>query len=91
MKQKINTVYGLISAYQSTHPHGHYFDEDTLRFFGERISEMRLLKGTATIMDCMGEEHTCYVLSSLQRKHPMGPRRKYTYFDVETLDDVIRG
>ncbi len=85
---EIRSVYGLISAYQAKHPTGHFFDSDTLRFFGERISEMRLLKGTTEVIDSLGEKHTCYCLSSLQRKHPMGPRRKYTFFDVETLDDI---
>lgn len=87
---KINTVYGLISAYQSKHPNGHYFDADTLKFFGERISEMRLLKETTTVTDIAGEQHVCYVLSSLQRKCPMGPRRAYHHFDVETLEHVVK-
>lgn len=84
----ITSVYGLIGAYQRKHPNGHYFDSDTLRFFGERVSEMRLLKGTTEVTDSLGQVHTCYCLSSLQRKHPLGPRRKYTYFDVETLDAI---
>ena len=86
---KIGSVSGLVNAYYAKHPHGHFFDHDTLKFFGERLSEMRLLKQTETVTDVSGEKHECYVLSSLQRKHPMGPRRKYTFFDVETLDDVI--
>ena len=85
----VESVYGLISAYQSKHPNYHFFDHDTLKFFGERISEMRLLKNKETVTDFLGEKHECYVLSSLQRKAPNGPRRKYSYFDVETLDYVI--
>ena len=81
--RKISSVYGLVNAYYEKHPNGHFFDPNTLKFFGERFSEMRLLEQTETVTD------VCYVLSSLQRKHPMGPRRKYTFFDVETLDDVI--
>ena len=50
---------------------------------------MRLLKGTTIVTDICGEKHECYVLSRLQKKHPMGPRRTYAYFDVETLDDVV--
>lgn len=87
--RKISSVYGLRDAYYEKHPHGHYFDHDTLKFFGETLSSMRLLKGTAKVTDVCGEEHECYVLSSLQRTHPMGPRRKYTYFDIHTLDDVM--
>lgn len=86
---EVRTVHGLIDAYKTKRPDGHFFDHDTLKFFGERISEMRLLKNRETVTDVSGEKHECYVLSSLQRKNPLGPRRKYTYFDVETLDMVI--
>lgn len=91
MTKEIKSVDGLISAYRRKRPNDHYFDHDTLKFFGERISDMRLLKNRETVTDLLGEKHDCYVLSSLQRKNPMGARRRYTYFDVETLDDVISG
>lgn len=85
----ITSVYSLINAYYNAHPHGHYFDRETLKFFGERISEMRVLKGTVEITDICGNKHICYILSKYSRKHPLGARRTYTYFDIETLDDVI--
>lgn len=89
MSGDIKTAYGLRDAYHKKRPNGHFFDDATLNFFGETMSSMRLLKERATITDSMGEEHICYVLSSLQRKHPGDPRRKYHYFDIETLEDVI--
>lgn len=82
------TVYNLIANYEDKQ-HGHFFDAATLKFFGERISDMRVLKGTTVVKTYSGEEHTCYTLSSLQRKHPMGPRRKYSYFDTETFEHII--
>ena len=88
---RITSVYALKEAYQEKHPRGHFFDRDTLRFFGETFSGMNVLNSLATIRDSLGEKHTCYVLSSLQRKHPMGPRRVHHYFDVETLDNVFPG
>lgn len=87
--ERPNNVYGLVSRYEAKHPDGHYFDRDTLKFFGETLSTMRLLKGTVTITDVSGEKHECYVLSKLQKKHPLGPRRVYAYFDIDTFDDVI--
>ncbi len=84
-----NNVYGLISRYYDKHPDGHYFDRETLKFFGESVSTMRLLKGTVKITDVSGDQHECYVLSKLQKSHPMGPRRTYAYFDVNTLEDVV--
>lgn len=89
MSGEIRTAYGLRSAYYEKHPNGHFFDDKTLKFFGETMSSMRVLKEKATITDCMGEKHTCYVLSSLQRKHPGGPKRKHSYFDIETIEKVI--
>ncbi len=86
----INTIYDLVNAYCEKHPDGHFFDSDTLKFFGESLSTMRLLKGTVTITDICGDTHTCYVISRLQKKYPGGKRRTYAYFDVETLDDVIQ-
>ena len=83
------TVTKLINEYQSKHPHGHFFDRDTLKFFGERFSEMRVLQGIAVIEDYSGEKHKCYILSSLQRKAPSGAKRTYHYFDTTTFDNVI--
>ena len=57
MAVKVYSVYGLISEYQRMHPNGHFFDRDTLKFFGETVSSMRLLKGTVKVTDSMGEEH----------------------------------
>lgn len=83
------TIYGLKARHEGKHPGSHFFDPDTLRFFGERLSEMRVLKQIETVTSAGGEKHTCYCVSSLQRKAPGGPRRKYHYFDVDTLEHVI--
>ena len=83
------TVYGLINRHNGKHPSSHFFDRDTLKFFGERISEMRVLKNTETITDAGGEKHICYCLSSLQHNAPGRPRRVYHYFDVDTFDHII--
>ena len=37
----------LIRAYYQKNPSGHYFDSDTLKFFGERRSDMRPAKGNS--------------------------------------------
>lgn len=82
------TAYGLMNRHKIAFPDSHFFDHDTLKFFGERLSEMRVLKNTVKVIDYCGVEHSCYVLSSLQRKHPCGPTRAYHYFDVETFELV---
>ena len=82
------TIYEFVQKYHRAQPGGHFFDRQTLEFFGERLSEMRVLRDTATITAEDGKTHECYVLSRFQRKHPRGPRRTYAFFDIETLDDV---
>ena len=83
------TIYEFIEKYREAQPDGHFFDRETLRFFGERLSEMRVLRDTATIKAEDGKTHECYVLSRFQRKHPRGPRRTYTFFCVKTLNKVF--
>ena len=83
------TVDNLIYEYHKHNPNGHFFDRDTLRFFGERVSDMRILAKKATIETYSGEMHDCYVLSSLQRNHPCGARRHYAFFDAETFKIII--
>ena len=85
----IKTLSDLICEYYTKHPNGHFFDRDTLKFFGERRSDMRLLKAKSHITDASGCEHTCYVISCIQRPGPpLTPRRVYHYFDINTLDDI---
>ncbi len=86
---EIKSVNGLIREHERMHPNSYFFDKESLKFFGERISEMRLLKDRARIKSYSGDVHTCYILSALQRKHPSGPRRAYHYFDTETLDRIL--
>ena len=80
----------LAGKYSEKNPEGHFFDKKTLKFFGERFSDMYVLKETRKIKDWSGNEHECYVLSSLQRNHPLGPRRHYSYFDTTTFEFIAR-
>lgn len=84
------TVYNLIDRYKENNPGGHFFDRSTLKFFGERISDMRVLKDIIIVKSAGGEQHECYMLSSLQRKHPMGARRVYHYFDRKTFEHIVK-
>lgn len=77
----------LIRLHRKYQPDSHFFSKETLRFFGERISEMRVLKGTVTI-----DGHECWMLSSRQRNAPEGVKqRRYHYFDINTLEVVYHG
>lgn len=82
------TINELIREYYRKQPNGHFFDYDTLKFFGESRSTMNVLKGTWIITDSVDEKHECYQISKLSKKYPGGPRRTYAYFDIETMDDI---
>jgi hypothetical protein len=71
----------------------HFFDPDTLKFFGETLSGMRLLKGIHVISDISGVKHDCYCVAVTRRKNAFGPCKPYTfyhYFDAKTFRHVIR-
>ena len=85
-------IYELKNKHLEKNPGSHFFDYDTLKFFGEALSRMRVLKNPALITDVCGEKHTCYVVSATRTKNWNGSCKPYThyhYFDKETLTDVI--
>lgn len=83
------TVYELKSRYLEKHPNGHFFDPETLKFFGETLSSMRVLRGFVQKKDSMGEMHTCVCLSKLSKDFMGKKRRNYAYFDVDTFEHVV--
>jgi hypothetical protein len=82
-------VYDLREKTRKTEPH--FFDHDTLKWLGESMSTMRVLKDTTSITDWSGEAHQCVVLSKLSRKYPGGARRTYAYFDTTTWEQIFPG
>lgn len=85
----IKTVYDLKNAHEQAFPGSHYFDTETLKFFGERLSDMYVLKDTVIVKSVDGEEHECYVLSKHQKRYDGKYIRCYDYFDVKTLEQII--
>ncbi len=74
------TVRRLVSEYRRHNPSGHFFDRETLKFFGESLSKMSVFDFTTTLKDYAGEEHTCYILHTFDKNH---------FFDVETFKPII--
>ena len=66
----------------------YYFSDDTLKFFGERLSDMYILKKTEKIKDYNGEIHDCYVLSKLYKDYKGRKVRNHDYFDIHTLERI---
>ena len=89
---QIRNQYDLIREHNRLHPESHMFDSDTLRFFGERKSEMKLC-GTVKVLVHWGKEdgiYECYKLKTYQRNAPEGvSKTHYHYFDVNTLERVL--
>ena len=85
MEEHNMTPKKLIRAYKKSHPDGHFFDDDTLRFFGEKVGEMEVLKNTIPLA---GHEGRYYVLSTVQHNHPMGPTKQFVCFNVDTFEPI---
>ena len=72
--------------YQSR-DNGYYFDRDSMKFFGDTMSNYYVPAATVEIETWSGEKHTCY---ELQRRRPVKHGlTKSAYFDVETFDVVL--
>ena len=83
------TAYELKRNHEKKHPSSHFFDQNTLDFFGETIQGMKVLANTAKCRDSQGEEHTCYVISTIQKNYPFGAKRAHHYFDTTTFEHVM--
>lgn len=91
MKTTITEFYEFKRMYEAKHK-DYMFSSDTLKFFGESLSRMKVLKNKVIIKDCLDVEHNCYVISSIRTKDAFGrckPYTHYLYFDEETLNHII--
>ena len=82
-------AYELIRRHEANNPKSNFFGRTELRVFGERLSEMRVLK--KTVMHAQyegGEPRECYVLSTFQRNAPHGGCRAHHYFDVKNFEHI---
>lgn len=84
------TVAGLMSGYKRTHPDGHWFDEATLEFFGEKTYEMHVSKRRYCRDVTTGEEFFAWILTSRQRARPGRPLF-HTAFDAKTFEPYPEG
>ena len=50
------TVDKLEWKYGKSHPGYHFFDRESMKFFGERWSDMRVFKKTKTVVDRRGKK-----------------------------------
>lgn len=81
--------YELRDNYYAKHPDGHFFDPETLKFFGERWSDMKISHDLVEIKDYRGNPHICYELVTKQRNAPGGTKTSYHYFDRDTFDEIL--
>lgn len=87
MKKHNITLNKLIKEYEKRN--NHYFDKKTLKHWGERLSDMRILENTVVKTDFQGNIHECIVLSKITKDFYGKPYRNYDYFDVVTLNRII--
>ena len=78
----------LIRNYKEHNPRGHFFDRATLRFFGERVKDMRVFE--VKLADEHGNLRPVYKLRTLQLNAPFKPAISYHYFDRATFEEVVK-
>ena len=65
----------------------HFFDRDSMRFFGDTMSNYYVSRYIVGITDSMGDIHQCYALT---RRHAVKDNQQGTaYFDTETFEHII--
>lgn len=79
------SVYELKRKYQEKNPEGHFFDKETLKYWGDRLSDFTVLAKPVKVRDYRGNMCACYVL---RRKHPKGNTWQEAYFDTVTLRQI---
>lgn len=87
MKKHNITLNQLIKEYEKRN--NCYFEPKTLKFWGEKLSDMRILKDTVIKKDFQGNKHHCVVLSKISKDFYGKPYRNYDYFDIDTLNRII--
>ena len=83
------TISTLIKNYKNNNaPHNHFFDKQTLRFFGESFHTMELLTNKMNIVDSLGKQHECYIIKSYQKNSPLESKFYYHAFDVKSFEHI---
>ena len=89
----MSSVERLVRLYKQRQG-GHFFDTQTLEFFGESFRTMAVQSELMERTTYNGSVVTCYVLESLQhipmRDDTTKPQICRVFFDVQTLDDIDR-
>lgn len=79
------TAYELIKEYKKNRPHGHYFDDETLKFFGDDLK-------TATVelvnINTRYGMINAYKYTANQNNAVVQPCIHTTYFDAKTYAEV---
>ena len=81
------TVYELKRKHEEHFPESVFFDKETLKYWGNRLSEMKVDKETRMVTDSKDVIHECYVLYIKHHKIIQGT--KLYYFDIHTYQQIL--
>lgn len=79
-------IYELKRKHEAHHPNSHFFDRQTLKFFGETLAKMYVYKNPE-----MHDGKLCWLVRSKQKFDCMGKmmtKNSFHWFDTETFDEV---
>ena len=87
LKKLRMTASELKYQHELYNPNSHFFDRQTMKFFGDRMSNYYVPASTVSITNSLGEKFICY---ELQRKRPVKLGcTSSAYFDIATFKRVI--
>ena len=87
------TVSRLKFRIKEHHPDDHYFDRETMKFFGNRESEMYVHKKPIRLLCNDGKTRTAWVLKRVNRRDAFkdcAPFVSYDYFDTRTFRRLFK-
>lgn len=86
-KAKRMTASDLKWHYEMKHPDGHFFDRETMKFFGDTMSNYGVRANTVTVRESDGNVVECYVL--YRRRAVKHGLTGSAYFSVDTFEQIL--
>lgn len=81
------TASDLKWKYQMKHPDGHFFDRETMKFFGDTMSNYGVRANTVNVVESDGNVVECYVL--YRRRATKHGLTRSAYFSVDTFEKIL--
>lgn len=82
--------YKFLEDFKKENPESYFFSKDTLHFFGESLTDMKILPNIQNIKSSSGEAVECFVLSKKSKNWNNKRIQNDAYFSTENLKRIIK-